>query len=97
MGAEPASGLIRGLEVTIPGSIVFLQQFIDSLLFLRRRVLWKTRPPRAGTHQFVEKSKKGIKTPPAELEVVRKRLNAAKEDYEERRAEENKSGEQGHH
>lgn len=40
-----------------------------------------------GLHAFQKKSKKGIKTPPAELDTVRQRLKAAEEDYEKRRAE----------
>jgi phage-related protein len=38
-------------------------------------------------HVFQKKSKKGIKTPTAEMEVIRRRLKAAEEHYEERRAE----------
>jgi phage-related protein len=39
-------------------------------------------------HAFQKKSKKGIKTPAAELEVIRRRLKAAEEHHAERRAEE---------
>ena len=39
-------------------------------------------------HAFQKKSKKGIKTPPAEMNVIRRRLKAAEEHHEERRAEE---------
>ena len=39
-------------------------------------------------HVFQKKSKKGIKTPTAEMEVIRRRLKAAEEHHEERRAEE---------
>jgi phage-related protein len=34
-------------------------------------------------HAFQKKSKKGVKTPKAELELVRKRLKAAEEHYAE--------------
>jgi phage-related protein len=44
-------------------------------------------------HAFPKKSKSGIKTPPAEMEMVRRRLKLAEEDYATRRAEE---GERGH-
>ena len=40
---------------------------------------------------FQKKSKKGIKTPTAEMEVIRRRLRAAEEHYEERRADEKKT------
>jgi phage-related protein len=39
-------------------------------------------------HAFQKKSKRGIKTPPSELEVVRRRLKTAEEDHAKRRAEE---------
>jgi phage-related protein len=39
-------------------------------------------------HAFQKKSKRGIKTPPGELEVVRRRLKKAEEDHAKRRAEE---------
>lgn len=39
-------------------------------------------------HAFQKKSKKGIKTPAAEMNVIRQRLRAAEEHHEERRAEE---------
>jgi phage-related protein len=39
-------------------------------------------------HTFQKKSKKGIKTPAAQMNVIRQRLKAAEEHYEERRAEE---------
>jgi phage-related protein len=39
-------------------------------------------------HAFQKKSKKGIKTPMAETELIRRRLKAAEEHHEERRAEE---------
>ena len=47
-------------------------------------------------HAFQKKSKKGIKTPAAEMNVVRRRLKAAEEHHEERRAEEGRRG-TGHH
>ena len=34
-----------------------------------------------------QKSKKGVKTPEPEMDVVRKRLKAAEGDYEQRQAE----------
>jgi phage-related protein len=34
-------------------------------------------------HAFQKKSKKGVKTPKAELDLIRKRLKAAEEHYEE--------------
>ena len=39
-------------------------------------------------HAFQKKSKSGIKTPAAEMEMVRRRLRLAEEDYATRRAEE---------
>src|SRR3954451_2221746 len=39
-------------------------------------------------HAFQKKSKSGIKTPPAEMETVRRRLKAAEEHHAARRAEE---------
>jgi phage-related protein len=39
-------------------------------------------------HAFQKKSKKGIKTPVAEMNLIRQRLKAAEEHHEERRAEE---------
>ncbi len=39
-------------------------------------------------HAFQKKSKKGIKTPAAEMNVIRQRLKAAEEHHAERRAEE---------
>jgi phage-related protein len=39
-------------------------------------------------HAFHKKSKKGIKTPVAEMNLIRQRLKAAEEHHEERRAEE---------
>jgi phage-related protein len=39
-------------------------------------------------HAFQKKSKKGIKTPTADIEVIHRRLKAAEEHHEERRAEE---------
>jgi phage-related protein len=39
-------------------------------------------------HAFQRKSKKGIKTPVAEMNLIRHRLKAAEEHHEERRAEE---------
>jgi phage-related protein len=38
-------------------------------------------------HAFQKKSKKGIKTPMAERNVIRQRLKAAEEHHEKRRAE----------
>lgn len=43
-------------------------------------------------HAFQKKSKKGIKTPGAEMDVIRRRLKAAEEHHEERRAEEERRG-----
>jgi phage-related protein len=37
-------------------------------------------------HAFQKKSKKGVKTPKAELDLIRRRLKAAEEHYEEWRA-----------
>ncbi len=48
-------------------------------------------------HAFQKKSKKGIKTPPAELDIVRKRLKAAEEHHAKRSAEENQSSGSSHH
>jgi phage-related protein len=39
-------------------------------------------------HAFQKKSKKAVKTPLAEMNVIRQRLKAAEEHHEERRAEE---------
>jgi phage-related protein len=39
-------------------------------------------------HAFQKKSKSGIKTPPAEIETVRRRLKTAEEHHAARRAEE---------
>ena len=39
-------------------------------------------------HAFQKKSKKGVKTPVAELDLIRQRLKAAEEHHAERRAEE---------
>jgi phage-related protein len=39
-------------------------------------------------HAFQKKSKKGIKTPVAEMNVIRQRLKAAEQHHEERRTEE---------
>ena len=39
-------------------------------------------------HAFQKKSKKGIKTPVAEMNVIRQRLRSAEDHHEERRAEE---------
>jgi phage-related protein len=47
-------------------------------------------------HAFQKKSKKGIKTPPAELDIIRKRLKAAEEHDAKRRAEESQSSESSH-
>jgi phage-related protein len=38
-------------------------------------------------HAFQKKSKKGSKTPPAEIEVIRKRLKAAEEHHAEWKAQ----------
>jgi phage-related protein len=38
-------------------------------------------------HAFQKKSKKGIKTPVAEMNLIRQRLKAAEEHHEKRRAE----------
>ncbi|MGB2611746.1 MAG: XRE family transcriptional regulator [Isosphaeraceae bacterium] len=42
-------------------------------------------------HAFQKKSKKGIKTPPVELDIVRKRRKAAEEHHAKSRAEENQT------
>ena len=47
-------------------------------------------------HAFQKKSKKGIKTPMAEINVIRQRLKAAEEHYEKRRAEEEKQRSREH-
>jgi phage-related protein len=39
-------------------------------------------------HAFQKKSPSGVKTARTDIELIRKRLNAAKEDYEERYGEE---------
>src|SRR5262249_23527767 len=43
-------------------------------------------------HAFQKKSKKGIKTPVAEMNLIRQRLKVAEEHHEERRAEEERRG-----
>ncbi len=43
-------------------------------------------------HAFQKKSKKGIKTPVAEMNVIRQRLKAAEEHHAERSAEEERRG-----
>ena len=48
-------------------------------------------------HAFQKKSKKGIKTPPVELDIVRKRRKAAEEHHAKRRAEENQNRGSSHH
>ena len=48
-------------------------------------------------HAFQKKSKKGIKTPPVELDIVRKRLKAAEEHHAKSRAEENQGRGSSHH
>jgi len=48
-------------------------------------------------HAFQKKSKKGIKTPAVELDIVRKRLKAAEEHHAKRRAEENQGRGSSHH
>jgi phage-related protein len=55
------------------------------------RVVYTVRFARAVyvLHAFQKKSKSGIKTPPTEIEMVRRRLKLAEEDYATRRAEEN--------
>ncbi len=50
-----------------------------------------------GLHAFQKKSKKGMKTPPAELELVRKRPKMAEEHHAKRNAQENKSDDSRHH
>ena len=47
-------------------------------------------------HAFQKKSKKGIKTPPAEMDVIRQRLKATEEHHEERRAEEERKRSREH-
>ena len=48
-------------------------------------------------HAFQKKSKTGLKTPKAELDLIRKRLKTAEEHYEEWRAtqDEEEGGEAG--
>jgi phage-related protein len=41
-------------------------------------------------HAFQKKSKKGVKTPAAELELIRRQLKAAEERHEKRRSEESR-------
>jgi phage-related protein len=48
-------------------------------------------------HAFQKKSKKGIKTPPAELDIVRKRLRAAEEHHAKRRAGDDEKRGPGNH
>jgi phage-related protein len=48
-------------------------------------------------HAFQKKSKKGIKTPPAELDMVRKRLKVAEKHYAKRRAEEGENDDKSQH
>jgi phage-related protein len=48
-------------------------------------------------HAFQKKSKKGIKTPVAEMNLIRQRLKAAEEYHEERRAAEEERREAGSH
>ena len=48
-------------------------------------------------HAFQKKSKRGIKTPPEELEVVRRRLKVAEEDHAKRRAEEDQRQKRNEH
>jgi phage-related protein len=48
-------------------------------------------------HAFQKKSKRRIKTPPEELEVVRRRLKLAEEDYAKRRAEEDQRQKRNEH
>lgn len=38
-------------------------------------------------HAFQKKSKEGVKTPAAEMDLIRRRLKAAEEHHEQRRAE----------
>jgi phage-related protein len=47
-------------------------------------------------HAFQKKSKKGIKTPASELEMVRRRLKTAEEDHAKRRAEEDERRKRRH-
>ena len=47
-------------------------------------------------HAFQKKSKRGIRTPPEELEVVRRRLKLAEEDYAKRRAEKDQGQKRDH-
>jgi phage-related protein len=47
-------------------------------------------------HAFQKKSKKGIKTPTAEMNIIRQRLKAAEDHHEERRAEEEGRRSRGH-
>ena len=47
-------------------------------------------------HAFQKKAKKGIKTPMAEMNVIRQRLKAAEDHHEERRAEEERRRSRGH-
>jgi phage-related protein len=63
------------------------------------RMVYTVRFARAvyALHAFQKKSKKGIKPPQFELELVRKRLKEAEEDYAKRRAEEEQRRKQDHH
>jgi phage-related protein len=44
-------------------------------------------------HAFQKKSKKGIRTPKADIELIRRRLKAAEEDHEARPDRDNPTGE----
>jgi phage-related protein len=48
-------------------------------------------------HALQKKSKKGIKTPVAEMNLIRQRLKAAEKHHEERRAAEEERREAGPH
>ena len=48
-------------------------------------------------HAFQKQSKRGIMSPRSELEIIRKRLKEAEQDYAKRRAEEDAKGKPGHH
>ena len=48
-------------------------------------------------HAYQKKSKKGIKTPQFELEIVRRRLKEAEVDYAKTRAEEDRRQKPGLH
>jgi hypothetical protein len=48
-------------------------------------------------HTFSKKSKRGIKTPTAELDIIRRRFKAAEEVHARRQTDAEAEGEPGHH